>query len=125
MDLENKKRQYQRILIEEYRSMHPEETMNCTDEEVALMNPISNDDIYFLIVNELKEINKSILECIEDINYCKKVLGDSSTHHQIKTELKKDIVDDERELSVLRTEYENLKDQLFHLGDLDESKSRN
>ena len=60
MTLEGKKQQYQKILVEEYRSSHPEETEGLTDEEVTLMNPITDADFTFLIGNELNNINKEI-----------------------------------------------------------------
>ena len=60
MTLEEKKQQYQKILVEEYRSSHPEETEGLTDEEVTLMNPITDADFTFLIGNELNNINKEI-----------------------------------------------------------------
>ena len=45
MDFEAKKKEYQGLLVEEYRMLHKEETDGLTDEEVALMNPLSDADI--------------------------------------------------------------------------------
>ena len=49
MNLEAKKKEYQKILVEEYRKSHMEETEGLSNEEIALMGPISENDITFLI----------------------------------------------------------------------------
>ena len=60
MNLEAKKKEYQKILVEEYRKSHMEETEGLSNEEIALMCPISENDITFLISKELMEIGLSI-----------------------------------------------------------------
>lgn len=70
MDFEAKKKEYQGILVEEYRMLHKEETDGLTDEEVALMNPLSEADITMLIADELNKMNIRIVELVHDINFC-------------------------------------------------------
>ena len=70
MDFEAKKKEYQGLLVEEYRMLHKEETDGLTDEEVALMNPLSDADITMLIADELNKMNIRIVELVHDINFC-------------------------------------------------------
>lgn len=81
MTLEEKKQQYQKILVEEYRSSHPEETEGLTDEEVTLMNPITDADFTFLIGNELNNINKEIVELMKDIRDTEERINTPGVHY--------------------------------------------
>ena len=82
MDFEAKKKEYQGILVEEYRMLHKEETDGLTDEEVALMNPLSEADITMLIADELNKMNIRIVELVHDINFCDEI---SSRSNGVKT----------------------------------------
>ena len=102
MDFEAKKKEYQGILVEEYRMLHKEETDGLTDEEVALMNPLSEADITMLIADELNKMNIRIVELVHDINFCDEKMKNPNTFHQEVMELRQDKIQAERELEDLR-----------------------
>lgn len=109
MDFEAKKKEYQGILVEEYRMLHKEETDGLTDEEVALMNPLSDADITMLIADELNKMNIRIVELVHDINFCDEKMKNSNTFHQEVMELRQDKIQAERELEDLRIKFDELK----------------
>ena len=109
MDFEAKKKEYQGILVEEYRMLHKEETDGLTDEEVALMNPLSDADITMLIADELNKMNIRIVELVHDINFCDEKMKNPNTFHQEVMELRQDIIQAERELEDLRIKFDELK----------------
>lgn len=109
MDFEAKKKEYQGILVEEYRMLHKEETDGLTDEEVALMNPLSDADITMLIADELNKMNIRIVELVHDINFCDEKMKNPNTLHQEVMELRQDKIQAERELEDLRIKFDELK----------------
>lgn len=109
MDFETKKKEYQGLLVEEYRMLHKEETEGLTDEEVALMNPLSDDDITMLIADELNKMNIRIVELVHDINFCDEKMKNPNTFHQEVMELRQDKIQAERELEDLRIKFDELK----------------
>lgn len=109
MDFETKKKEYQGILVEEYRMLHKEETDGLTDEEVALMNPLSEADITMLIADELNKMNIRIVELVHDINFCDEKMKYPNTFHQEVMELRQDKIQAERELEDLRIKFDELK----------------
>ena len=109
MDFEAKKKEYQGILVEEYRMLHKEETDGLTDEEVALMNPLSDADITMLIADELNKMNIRIVELVHDINFCDEKMKNPNTFHQEVMELRQDKIQAERELEDLRIKFDELK----------------
>ncbi len=109
MDFETKKKEYQGLLVEEYRKLHKEETEGLTDEEVALMNPLSEADITMLIADELNKMNIRIVELVHDINFCDEKMKNPNTFHQEVMELRQDKIQAERELEDLRKKFDELK----------------
>lgn len=109
MDFEAKKKEYQGLLVEEYRMLHKEETDGLTDEEVALMNPLSDADITMLIADELNKMNIRIVELVHDINFCDEKMKNQNTFHQEVMELRQDKIQAERELEDLRIKFDELK----------------
>lgn len=109
MDFETKKKEYQGLLVEEYRKLHKEETDGLTDEEVALMNPLSEADITMLIADELNKMNIRIVELVHDINFCDEKMKNPNTFHQEVMELRQDKIQAERELEDLRIKFDELK----------------
>lgn len=109
MDFEAKKKEYQGLLVEEYRMLHKEETDGLTDEEVALMNPLSDADITMLIADELNKMNIRIVELVHDINFCDEKMKNLNTFHQEVMELRQDKIQAERELEDLRIKFDELK----------------
>ena len=120
MTLEEKKKQYQQMLVQEYRSSNPEETENLTDAEVALMNPITDYEFTFLIGNELNSINREIVELMEDIKHCEDRMNTPGIHYQEVTDCRSDIVYDERRLAELRQQFDTLKKVLLERDNEDE-----
>ena len=80
MNLEAKKKEYQKILVEEYRKSHMEETEGLSNEEIALMCPISENDITF-----------------------------PNTYHEEWPELRADIREANGKIEILKGKYETLK----------------
>ncbi len=115
MTLEEKKQQYQKILVEEYRSSHPEETEGLTDEEVTLMNPITDADFTFLIGNELSKIKAEIDGLLEDIQYSESMINTIGTRYDVKAELQNDIVYARRRNAELEKKRESLQKQYDEL----------
>ena len=109
MDFEAKKKEYQGLLVEEYRMLHKEETDGLTDEEVALMNPLSDADITMLIADELNKMNIRIVELVHDINFCDEKMKNPNTFLQEVMELRQDKIQAERELEDLRIKFDELK----------------
>lgn len=120
MNLEEKKLEYQKILVSEYRESHKEETDGLTDEEVALMNPISDFDFTFLIGNELSKIKTEIDGLSEDIQYNESVINATGTRYDVKTELQSDIVYARRKIAELRKQYDELRSIWFERENKDE-----
>ncbi len=120
MTLEEKKKQYQQMLVQEYRSSNLEETENLTDAEVALMNPITDYEFTFLIGNELNSINREIVELMEDIKHCEDRMNTPGIHYQEVTDCRSDIVYDERRLAELRQQFDTLKKVLLERKTEDE-----
>lgn len=123
MTLEEKKQQYQKILVEEYRSSHPEETEGLTDEMVALMNPISDFDFAFLIGNELSNINKEIVELMKDIRDTEERINTPGVHYQEITECRSDILCDNRRIAELKRQFDELKKILLE-RDINDERNR-
>lgn len=112
MTFEEKKKEYQRLLIEEYKTNHKEETEHLTDEEIALMNPLNEEDITMLMINELNDINKKIVELVSEINHCEAKLNDSKTFYQEKTELRQDKINAQNKLKELKRSFDELKEKI-------------
>ena len=123
MTLEEKKQQYQKILVEEYRSSHPEETEGLTDEEVTLMNPITDADFTFLIGNELNNINKEIVELMKDIRDTEERINTPGVHYQEIIECRSDILYDNRRIAELKRQFDELKKILLE-RDINDERNR-
>lgn len=124
MTLEEKQREYQQILVEEYKSSHPEEVEHLTDAEIALMNPLSNSDFLYLVSMELNKINKEIVEVLDDIEYCNDRLSERTTPSNEKPDLRRDIVNNNIKLNNLRMKFDNLKDILLERQEYERESSR-
>ena len=120
MNLEEKTKEYQAMLVKEYRNTHPEETENLTDEEVALMNPITSMEFEMLISNELRAINTEITDLMADIKDTENEINDPKLNYQAKTEYRSDVVNDKRKIAELRKKYDNLKRILSERENKDE-----
>ena len=123
MTLEEKKQQYQKILVEEYRSSHPEETEGLTDEEVTLMNPITDADFTFIIGNELHNINQERVELMKDIRDTEERINTPGVHYQEITECRSDILYDNRRIAELKRQFDELKKILLE-RDINDERNR-
>lgn len=109
MTYEEKKKEYQDILTQEYKKSNPELTAMYTDKEINLMNPITDLDFKALVKEELRNINNKIKELEEEIDYCEKRTNDKRCHYQEIVELKADMIYTARQVDNLRNKYFNLK----------------
>ena len=109
MNLEAKKKELQKLFVEEYRQSHMEETEGLSNEEVALMCPISEDDITFLLSNELIKIGLELKEQESEIIHCTKKINDPKTYHEELPELREDKREANRKIATLKVQYEALK----------------
>lgn len=124
MTLEDKQKEYQKILVEEYKESHRDEVDYLTDGEIALMNPLSNSDFLYLVSLELDGINKEIVEVLDDIEYCNEILSDRTTPSNEKPDLRRDIINDNIKLNSLRMKFDNLKDILLERQEDERESSR-
>ena len=76
MDFETKKKEYQKVLNDEYRMKHPEETEGLTDAEIELMNPITDADFDMFLFNELSAINAEIDVLCEEHDNTEQLIKD-------------------------------------------------
>lgn len=120
MTLEEKWQQYQLILVDEYRKMHPEATDGLTNEDVALMNPLSDFEFTMFIQNELSSINEEMEEIKEEIEIIEKLMDEPGLHYQQKTEFRADRSDYRRKLQELEDKYASLKEFLAKRENKDE-----
>ncbi len=109
MTLEDKKRQYQKILAIEYRNSHLQETEGLSLEEIALMNPLTEFDFKVFLAHELMDISLAIDEKEADIRYNEEKINDPKTFHQDITECRSEIVLFKKEIQDLRKKYDDLK----------------
>lgn len=109
MNEEIKKKEYQGLLVNEYRKSHLEETVNLTDDEVALMVPLKDEDIPFLIESDLLKIKTLIEEYETDIKHCTEKLNDPNTYHEELPELRADIRESSSKIVALKEKYTALK----------------
>lgn len=124
MTLEEKEREYQQILVEEYKKEHIDETEYLTNEEIVLMNPLSNSAFLSLIALDLDNINKEIVAVLEDIDYCNDKLNDITTPSNEKPDLRRDIAYDNKKLNELRMKFDNLKGILLERQENERESSR-
>lgn len=97
---------FQKALIEDYRKIHPEETVGLTDEEVALMNPMTESDTFFLMISYLEE---EIIDLKDSIEADKRLLNDSRTPSITLHEIRSDIISAQHSLSHCLMALEELK----------------
>lgn len=109
MTLEEKKREYQKILAVEYQKCHIEETEGLTLEEVALMNPLTEFDFKVFLAHELMELTLSIDEVQAEIDYNLEKINDPKTFHQDASECRSENALLKKELEDLRKEYDELR----------------
>lgn len=109
MNEEIKKKEYQGLLVNEYRKSHLEETVNLTDDEVALMVPLRDEDIPFLVESDLLKIKTLIEEYETDIKHCTGKLNDPNTYHEELPELRADIRESSSKIFALKEKYTTLK----------------
>lgn len=109
MNEEIKKKEYQGLLVNEYRKSHLEETVNLTDDEVALMVPLRDEDIPFLVESDLLKIKTLIEEYETDIKHCTEKLNDPNTYHEELSELRADIRESSSKIFALKEKYTALK----------------
>lgn len=80
-----------KALVSEYRLSHPE-INDLTDEEVALMCPVSPEVYKLFAVYRLDEISKIISDFQDEIAFNDAKMDDPRTFHQEITELRSDNV---------------------------------
>lgn len=109
MTLEEKKKQYQKVLNDGYRASFPDVTEGLTDDEVSLMNPMTDLDFTIFLENELFEISKEISQILEEIQFEKLQISNPGIHYQEITERRTDIINSENKAAELREKYEEIK----------------
>ncbi len=72
---EQEKDKYQQKLIMEYREKYPEETESLTDEEIAVMNPLSKLDIEYILYCCLTIYQRQFDIAIAQANYYRAMLS--------------------------------------------------
>ncbi len=108
MDFETKKKEYKKILVDEYRMSHPKETEGLTDAEVELMNPITDADFDMFLFNELSALTAEITSLIEEHDNIEKLIKGKKICYvdiaEYRSELSQLII----QISKLRKQYDVL-----------------
>ncbi len=115
----------QKMLVDEYRLEHPEFS-DYSDEEIALINPVSEPDIISYIALEKMELQKSIRDIDkmidslkEDIHLSQERIDDPKTFSQDRTEARRDIIDDNMRIVRLEDKKQKLLKRITELDNLD------
>lgn len=115
----------QKMLVDEYRLEHPEFS-DYSDEEIALINPVSEPDIISYIALEKMELQKSIRDIDkmidslkEDIHLSQEKIDDPKTFSQDRTEARGDIIDDNMRIVRLEDKKQKLLKGITELDNLD------
>lgn len=115
----------QKMLVDEYRLEHPEFS-DYSDEEIALINPVSEPDIISYIALEKMELQKSIRDIDkmidslkEDIHLSQERIDDPKTFSQDRTEVRRDMIDDNMRIVRLEDKKQKLLKRITELDNLD------
>ena len=115
----------QKMLVDEYRLEHPEFS-DYSDEEIALINPVSEPDIISYIALEKMELQKSIRDIDkmidslkEDIHLSQERIDDPKTFSQDRTEARRDMIDDNMRIVRLEDKKQKLLKRITELDNLD------
>ena len=115
----------QKMLVDEYRLEHPEFS-DYSDEEIALINPVSEPDIISYIALEKMELQKSIRDIDkmidslkEDIHLSQERIDDPKTFSQDRTEARRDMIDDNMRIVRLEDKKQKLLKRITELNNLD------
>lgn len=115
----------QKMLVDEYRLEHPEFS-DYSDEEIALINPVSEPDIISYIALEKMELQKSIRDIDkmidslkEDIHLSQERIDDPKTFSQDRTEARRDMIDDNMRIVRLEDKKQKLLKKITELDNLD------
>lgn len=119
----------QQMLVDEYRREHPE-LDSYSDEEIALMNPVTDTDIISYITlekmriqNGIVDIERMIVGLREDIELSLKRIDDPYTFGTDRTEARRDIVDDNINIARLEKQKEELLQKIAELNELDRQEN--
>ena len=122
------KRKVQELLNADYRALHPE-LESYSDEEIALMNPVTYDDIIAYmayendrIAKEIEKIDIAILDFGEEITLSKNLRDDPKTFSMARTEANSDIIYAERKIMELTSKKKQLLDELEILDRYNDGK---
>ncbi len=115
----------QKMLVDEYRLEHPEFS-DYSDEEIALINPVSEPDIISYIALEkmglqksIRDIDKMIDSLKEDIHLSQERIDDPKTFSQDRTEARRDMIDDNMRIVRLEDKKQKLLKRITELDNLD------
>ena len=105
---EAKRKEYQMVLVNEYRRKNPNETIHLTDDDIALIVPLKEEDILILIEDDLLKIRKEIAEQEYEIEFTNNKLKDSKTYSNERPDLRDDIITARRRIEELKIEYSKI-----------------
>lgn len=105
---EAKRKEYQMVLVNEYRRKNPNEAIHLTDDDIALIVPLKEEDILILIEDDLLKIRKEIDEQEYEIEFTNNKLKDSKTYSNERPDLRDDIITARRRIEELESEYSKL-----------------
>lgn len=108
MTINDKKVIYQRILVDDYRLQNPEDTECLTDDEVALMCPITDMDVICLLEAEKVYVQKKIDMLNLEIEGDMEILNNPKTFHEELTEIRSDIRYERSQVEMLKQKIEEL-----------------
>lgn len=106
----------QECLVSEYRLNHPTSTLDMTDNDVLLMNPVTSDDIKSFLVYKINSLKKEISDWYLEIKDIEESLLDPLIFSNEIPELRNEIFSIRRKIEKNRNMVLELEEELNKRG---------
>ena len=106
----------QECLVSEYRLNHPTSTLDMTDNDVLLMNPVTSDDIKSFLVYKINSLKREISDWYLEIKDIEESLLDPLIFSNEIPELRNEIFSIRRKIEKNRNMVLELEEELIKRG---------
>ena len=106
----------QECLVSEYRLNHPTSTLDMTDNDVLLMNPVTSDDIKSFLVYKINSLKREISDWYLEIKDIEESLKDPLIFSNEIPELRNEIFSIRRKIEKNRNMVLKLEEELNKRG---------
>ena len=106
----------QECLVSEYRLNHPTSTLDMTDNDVLLMNPVTSDDIKSFLVYKINSLKREISDWYLEIRDIEESLLDPLIFSNEIPELRNEIFSIRRKIEKNRNMVLKLEEELNKRG---------